>query len=74
MNLQEGVKTVLADQLQEEGIAAEGHPLLDDAVAALVATGMGLAIDQTLGLVGIDQSSSVMKHTIEMWRDRLSSN
>lgn len=70
--LQEGVKAVLVGQLEAEGVAAGEHPLLGDAVAALIATGMGLVINQTMGLVDLDQSASVMMQTIEIWRDRLS--
>lgn len=71
--LQAGVKAVFAGQLEAEGIAALDHPILDDAVAAIVATGMGLVVNHTLGLVEPDQSTSVFMQTLETWRDRLSS-
>lgn len=70
--LQVGVKAVFAGQLEAEGIAALDHPVLDDAVAAIVATGMGLVVNHTLGLVEPDQSTSVFMQTLETWRDRLS--
>ncbi|WP_078311381.1 MULTISPECIES: TetR/AcrR family transcriptional regulator [unclassified Mycobacterium] len=70
--LQAGVKAVFAGQLEAEGVAALDHPILDDAVAAIVATGMGLVVNHTLGLVEPDQSTSVFMQTLETWRDRLS--
>ncbi|TDZ87101.1 HTH-type transcriptional repressor BepR [Mycobacteroides salmoniphilum] len=72
-NLQSGVKGVLVGQLEIEGIAAERHPLVDDAVAELVAVGMGLVVNQTLGLIEAGQSTRLLMQTIETWRDRLSS-
>ncbi len=71
--LQAGVKAVFAGQLEADGIAALEHPILDDAVAAIVATGMGLVVNHTLGLVEPDQSTSVFMQTLATWRDRLSS-
>ncbi|TDZ94659.1 HTH-type transcriptional repressor BepR [Mycobacteroides salmoniphilum] len=71
-NLQLGVKGVLVGQLEIEGIAAERHPLVDDAVAELVAVGMGLVVNQTLGLIEAGQSTRLLMQTIETWRDRLS--
>ncbi len=70
--LQAGAKAVFAGQLEAEGVAALDHPILDDAVAAIVATGMGLVVNHTLGLVEPDQSTSVFMQTLETWRDRLS--
>lgn len=71
--LQAGVKAVFAGQLEAEGISALDHPNLDDAVAAIVATGMGLVVNHTLGLVESDQSTSIFMQTLETWRDRLDS-
>ena len=71
--LQAGVKAVFAGQLEADGIAALEHPILDDAVAAIVATGMGLVVNHMLGLVEPDQSTSVFMQTLATWRDRLSS-
>lgn len=72
--LQAGVKAVFAGQLEAEGVAALDHPLLDDAVAAIIATGMGLVVNHTLGLVDPDQSTSVFMQTLETWQGRLSSS
>ncbi len=71
--LQAGVKAVLRGQLQSEGVEVEDSVLLDDGVAALVATGMGLVVNHTLGLVEPEQSTRVFMQTLETWRDRLSS-
>lgn len=72
--LQAGVKAVFAGQLEAEGVAALDHSLLDDAVAAIIATGMGLVVNHTLGLVDPDQSTSVFMQTLETWQGRLSSS
>lgn len=72
--LQAGVKAVFAGQLEAEGVAALDHPLLDDAVAAIIATGMGLVVNHTLGLVDPDQSTSVFMQTLGTWQGRLSSS
>jgi AcrR family transcriptional regulator len=74
--LQDGVKAVLLGQLQSEGVDVDVDEgaLLDDAVAAIIATGMGLVVNHTMGLVGLDQSTSVFMQTLETWRDRLSSS
>ncbi|CPR90634.1 Putative transcriptional regulator, TetR family [Mycobacteroides abscessus subsp. abscessus] len=69
--LQAGAKAVFTGQLEAEGFAVQDHPMLDDAVAAIVATGMGLVVNHTLGLVEPDQSTSVFMQTLETWRDRL---
>ncbi|WP_165682706.1 TetR/AcrR family transcriptional regulator [Mycobacteroides abscessus] len=69
--LQAGAKAVFAGQLEAEGFAVQDHPMLDDAVAAIVATGMGLVVNHTLGLVEPGQSTSVFMQTLETWRDRL---
>lgn len=69
--LQAGAKAVFAGQLEAKGFAVQDHPMLDDAVAAIVATGMGLVVNHTLGLVEPDQSTSVFMQTLETWRDRL---
>lgn len=69
-SLRAGVKTVLESQLDEEGVAADPS-LIDSAVEAMVATGMGAAINQTLGTLTPEQSATVMLETIAMWRARL---
>lgn len=68
--LQAGVKAVLVTQLESEGVRDRGA-LVDDAVAALLATGVGLAISQALGTIDVDQSSAVVVDTVSMWRDRI---
>ncbi|OHU22668.1 TetR family transcriptional regulator [Mycobacteroides franklinii] len=72
--LQAGVKAVFLGQLQSEGVEVADGPILDDAVAAIVATGMGLVVNHTMGLVELDQSTSVFMQTLETWRDRLTSS
>lgn len=68
--LSAGVADVFLAQLQDEGIAVD-DTTVNGAVTALVATGMGLAINQSLGTIGVDQSTTAFMETITLWRDRL---
>ncbi len=62
-------RTLLMDYLPE-GISVD-DPLLDSAVRAVVATGLGLAVARAAETISADESAELLSTTIRLWLGRL---
>ena len=62
-------KTLVEDVLPE-GVDPD-DPRMDEAIDAAVATGTGLAISQSIGVLTAEQSTALLTETLRMWIQRL---
>ena len=69
--IKEAARALFEDTLPEKVPGTD--PRLDDAIDALVSTGIGLSITQAVGVIDAEGGARLMVTTLRMWFDRLSS-
>jgi len=70
--VKEAVRELFDDTLPET--VSRADPRIDDAVDALIATGPGLAIAQSMGVIDEQSGAKLMVATLRMWFERLSNH
>lgn len=68
--IKEAARALFEDTLPEK--VPETDPRVDDAIDALVSTGIGLSITQAMGVIDAAGGARLMVTTLRMWFDRLS--
>jgi AcrR family transcriptional regulator len=67
--VKESARVIFEDVLPEQ--VSRTDPRIDDALDAMVSTGTGLAIAQSMGVIDAERGAELMVTTLRMWFERL---
>lgn len=70
--VKEAARALLEDALPES--VSKTDPRMDDAIDALVSTGTGLAVAQSMGIIDAERGAALLVSTLRMWFERLSNH
>ena len=66
-----GVRMLILAQAATLDVAVEDDDLLERAATALLATGVGLAVEHALGAIDLDRATATFIDSVELWFRRL---